>query len=67
MEQKLSEKIMKSVTKIIAQWEKDHPEDSFLVLAQQVNYSSLLLRTLGSELESEFKRDIKSKTTNDLH
>lgn len=58
----LSQEIMRSSKEIIKIWLKNNPNDSLLNVAQQINYSSVLLRTLGSNAEEEFKR--KHKFTN---
>ena len=63
----LSEKIVEKSLDAIFEWKKDNPEYSVLDLVQQINYGSLQLRTLSSEIESEYKRNIKGKTTNELH
>ena len=67
MNQTLSDKITKSVANILEQWEKDNPEDSMLNIAQQLNYSALKIRTLGNQFETDYKKDLKGKITNDLH
>ena len=67
MNQTLSDKIIKSATKVLEQWMKDNPEDSLLNLAQQLNYCALKIRTLGNQFETDYKKDLKGKTTNDLH
>ena len=63
----LSEKITASALKVLEQWERDNPNENPLNIVQQLNYSSLELRTLGAKMESDYKKDIKGKITNELH
>jgi hypothetical protein len=63
----LSEKIVESTEKIIRQWLIANPDDSLLNVAQQTNYAAVILKNIGYKYESEFKANIKGKTTNDLH
>jgi hypothetical protein len=67
MNKALSEKIIEASLNVIFKWKKDNPNYPVLDLAQQINYSSLQLRTLGSELESEYKNSIKGRTSNKIH
>jgi hypothetical protein len=67
MNKELSEKIMASIYRVLNQWDKDNPDYSLLDKAQQVNLASVILRTLGSQYESDFKNSIKGRTSNELH
>ncbi len=67
MNKTLSETIMDSVYKVLEQWDKDNPDFPILDKVQQMNYSALILRTLGSQYESEYKAHIKGKTANAIH
>jgi hypothetical protein len=61
MQKTLSDKIFDSAKKIVAQWLKDNPDYSLLDMAQQLNYSALQLKTLGSESEEKYKSIYKPK------
>jgi hypothetical protein len=52
--------------KEISKWKELNVGYNPLDLVQQVNYTSLFLRTLGSDLEQQYKKPF-GKTTNDLH
>lgn len=55
----LSDNIVSATERIIRSWIKENPDDSLLNIAQQVNYASVLLRTVGSKAEDEYKRKYK--------
>jgi hypothetical protein len=67
MNKTLSEIITESALNILEQWEKDNPEDLDLSIAQQLNYSAVQLKDIGSKIENNYKRIFKGKITNDLH
>jgi hypothetical protein len=54
----LSQQITNSADKIIRNWVKENSKDSLLNIAQQINYASVLLRTIGSQAEVEYKKKI---------
>ena len=56
----LSQEIANSTDKIIRNWVKDNPKDSLLNIAQQINYASILIHTIGCHAEEEFKKRCKS-------
>jgi hypothetical protein len=62
----LSDKINNSAVQIIKTWMIENPKENPLNIVQQINYASLLLRTMGSKAESYYKKSF-GKTTNDLH
>jgi len=68
MEQRLTLSAILETTlkREIKKWIKNNPEDSLLNVAQQVNYASVILRTLGSQFEEEYKKPFK-KIFNELH
>jgi hypothetical protein len=67
MNKTLSEKITKVSLDVIDKWIKDNPEEQTLSVVQQINYASLQLKSLGSEMESDYKKGLRGKITNDLH
>ena len=67
MNRTLSEAIMASLYRVLERWDKDNPDFPILDKVQQINYAALILKTLGSQYESEYKARIKGKTTNELH
>lgn len=63
---KLSDILISKLNKEIEKWKLNNPEESPLNLAQQINSTSVFLRTLGSKIEVDYKKDL-GKTTNELH
>ena len=62
----LSETLVVELEKQLALWKSEYPNYHPLDFVQQINYTSLFLRTLGSQLEAEYKKPF-GKITNDLH
>jgi len=40
----------------------EYPEERRLVVAQQINYASVLLRAMGSKIEEEYKKSLYDKS-----
>jgi hypothetical protein len=53
----LSERLEVKIIKEIKKWKKENPSFSLLDVAQQVNYTSVLLRTIGSKAEEDYKKN----------
>jgi hypothetical protein len=67
MKKTLSEKIEFAALNILKQWIKDNPDYPILNIVQQLNLSSVSLKTFAVEYERNYKAMIKGKTTNELH
>ena len=54
----LSEAIIKSFFEILKKWLRDHPEDSYINIAQQLYLAGGRIRAVGFEFQERYRKDL---------